>query len=144
MPQTKVGGKIAEYDDMFAEWFEQPAKVVNYVEADDSVGEDRYRDTPAETRQKKHPDSPVETTAQVRTNEGDVALATKNYGLDDSVEVEIFLDSDVLVTSGGATDDSGNDLPYPSTITVDDQSYQAIHVIDEANGAQRVLAQFNE
>lgn len=127
-----VGDAISEHDSLFAEMFENPAEVRNYIEGDTADSHGDYPKNP-------HPDNPIQTTAQVEQPD-DPVREQSAAGSEESVDAEILVPDDVLLTAGGETDDQGNRLAWPSEITVNGRTYTVLNLHDELNGRIMALA----
>lgn len=127
-----VGNLISEHDSLFAEMFEDPAEVRNYIEGDTA---DSHGDYPKEP----HPDNPISTTAHVEQPD-DPVRDQSDMGSEATVDAEILVPDDVLLTSGGEEDANGNWLAWPSEITVNGRTYTAVNIHDEGNGRVMCLA----
>lgn len=133
MARNRIGDTLAQYNDRFADCFEQDAQVRNYLSAEaEGTPTDDYGD-PVE--KPAHPDNPIQTTAQVEAPSRE--LEKNAWGIDQAYEAEILLPDDVLVSDGTATDSEGRSLPYGSEITVDGVTWTVIATIDEDNGRTR-------
>jgi hypothetical protein len=144
MPQSTQAGEIlSTYDDLYADWFEAPVTVRNYISPEDAnIILDEYGDANPNERKPLHPDSPISTTAQIETSTS-TDYHGQSYGIEVSIDAEIFLDDSILLTSGGETDSQGRQLAYPSEIEDEDgRVYDVIESFDEGNGTQLVLAQY--
>jgi hypothetical protein len=127
-----VGDEISAYDELFADAFESPAEVRNWIEGDTA---DEHGDYPKEP----HPDNPIQTTAQVEQPD-DPVREQSAAGSEEAVDAEILLPDGVLITTGGETDANRNWLGWPSEITVRGRIYTVMNYHDEGNGRLMCLA----
>lgn len=130
---AKTGDILAGLDDSYVEWFENPAQVYNYLEPSES-SEDAYGDVDNDARP-PHPDNPIETTAQVESPDPS-GTNTNKYGISEEFNAEIYLPSEILVHTGGATDDQGRQMPYPTEIVTEGKRWIVLGTVDEGNGRQ--------
>lgn len=131
---SKIGDQLADLNDEFAEWFEDPMEITNFEDSGATAGPEEYDDP---NRKTATANSPISTTGQVDTAEvvGVSATGTRSddqpWGSDVVSDVVIFLPDDVTVSDG---EEPG--LSYASEVRVlpTDRVYRIEALYDEGNG----------
>lgn len=130
--RSKAGNLVAQHNELLNDWFGQSAEVRNYLE--DSGQTDEYGDPVGDRTE--HPDNPIDTTVIMDTPTSESEGTA--WGIDQSYEAEFLVPDDVLLSDGDDSDSQGNELPYPSEITVDSRTWTVVAFVDEDNGHHRV------
>lgn len=123
--------ELEQFDEAFAEWFEDDVEVTNYTNQEVQTAPDEYDSL--EERQETE-DSPIATTAQI-----DLLNATAEntpWGREVDANFEIWIDG--VPISDGTVDG----MPYPSDVTdvATGEKYRIVDIHDEKHGHTRCLA----
>lgn len=129
---SRLGEELDEFDEFFADWFEDQLLITNYEHLESPTEHDQW-DDPNEMQVTD--DSPISVTGQIDPI-GAVA-DSEPWARDIDADVVVFVDDDTTISDG---EQPG--MPYPSDVKQvgDHRMYRVVHIIDEGNGLLRCLA----